>query len=140
MYADERKAIEGLFQSQFVASNPTILVAWEGRRFDKPGLDTNWVSLIIRSNGEPIQASLGDNPWIRHYSYIQVSINVQADKGVAAAEVIADAIHDVFSLKEITVGANGRIQCRPSYRNSLGVRDGKYTMIMTIPYIYDNLN
>lgn len=117
-FADERKAIESRFATQWAASDYWATpVAYEGVEFRVPDPPSEHVRFFVRS-GNCDQITLGGPGGTvtdRYSGVIIASIFMPLGQGTARARAIAEAVSGIFTRAQFSVGSSGLITCRPSY-------------------------
>lgn len=129
-FASARKTLETVIETY--ATSKSYLVAWEGRQFERPAASQTYLAVYVKEQGGE-QASLGDNPWYRREGFVQININVEDNKGRELADQVAQELCDLFR-SEVFVDGTDTIECYVPDPKPVGVRDGKYIEILTIPF------
>lgn len=93
-YSEEKSIIESHFEANW---GHTPIVFENGVSME----DDEWVRISIL-NGDAFQASLGDNPVIRHIGIVVVSIFTKKDEGSGRALQLADLVDSIFRLATIS--------------------------------------
>ena len=132
-FADERRAIEARFASNFSA----LTVKYENQRFTPPKTEP-WVALTILP-GQGRQASIGSAPLNRYPGVIQVDIHVPENSGTQTARTHADTIEAIFRNVQFSAGSSGTISTRTPFITTRGITDGWYTLTVSVNYQRDKI-
>ncbi len=134
-FADERRAIENRFSSNFTATK----VKYENVPFDQPD-NASYVGLVILSgNGESTTIGVGGSGRRnrRYAGIIQVDIFSPEDGGTNAARVLADTIDAIFENVSFSAGGSGTITTRVPFFTTLGIENGWYHSVVSVAYQRD---
>ena len=131
----ERAAIIGLYHTAW-GSNPTPTI-YENTSQIPPNSDFIYLRII---GGEGHQAEIvGNGPTLNRYEgLIQADIMVLAKSGTIKGRQLADTISSIFRRQQITDSVGGQITFRiPSVRAFGASSDGRYRIVVSIPYTRD---
>lgn len=132
-FAEERKAIEGRFSSNWT----TTSIKYENVPFTQP--TTAWVALFIR-NGAGGRNSIGTTtPRRRFFGSIIIQIFVLPLSGSATARGYADTIAAIYRDASFACGSTGTIVCQEPAIETLGERNGWFQVNVTVPYRRDDV-
>jgi hypothetical protein len=135
-FASARKKIDAIVEAY--AASKSYPVEWEGRAFTRPTTSQPWLAVYVLKETSGEQVSLGDNPWYRRYSMIQININTENGLGREANDTIAQELSDLYIRKQIVDG-NDTLDFFVPDLKPVGVRDGRYVQLLTIPYMRTSL-
>ena len=132
-YASARKLVEALVENY--ATSKSYPVGWEGRAFTPP-VDISQPFLVVffgkETNGQ--QVSLGDNPWYRRYSFMQVNINTENGLGRELSDQIGQELTAIILANKLIADGNDTMELFVPELRPVGVREGRWTSVLTVPY------
>ena len=139
-FENERRAIEQRFAvgfSTILSTVTTDRIKWEDAAFNQPD-DKAWVALKIVADPLAERISLTTAaPLQRHTGQIEVRIFVPEDQGSRDARVIGDAVELVYRNQRLSHASSGTITCGAATYQTIGVTDGWWEALVTIPYVRD---
>lgn len=129
--ADIRAALEG--QIANVTGIPSSANrAWENVEFT-PDTGTSWVRMTL-APGEQRPAVRGPSPQILHEGIFLVDVFVPTGNGPNAAEALADAIRDQFTVDDVYTSNGANVRFRWSERGQGIVDEPWYLVPVTVSW------
>jgi len=130
-FADERQAVEARLSDNWT----TTPIAYENVPFSEPS-NGRYVAVHVLT-GQGTQEDICPSPRHRYQGLIQIRITVPANEGTELAKSYADTISALFRSVSFSAGSSGTILCRTPSILSLGVQDGQFTLVISVPYQRD---
>jgi hypothetical protein len=123
----------------FPLSFPEVLTQYEGIDFERPAPNVPWIALlIIGGNSAQCENINGAGQKLfRRTGVVQFNIHTEASKGTQQAELYADSISGLFSNVTLSLAGKNQMMFLTASLRSVGVRDGKYLAILSIPFVMD---
>jgi hypothetical protein len=134
---DERIAIEQRFITQWAAGS------YSGVQYyfsNGPALadDVEYVEIwVINTDTDQLGLEDADGIWYRVQGFVQANIYVREDAGDARARLLADEVSAIYRRARFSYGSSGTITCRFPTIRSLGVREGRYVLVVRTPFYRD---
>lgn len=145
-WADERKILEGWFQTQW-KNNPApnnaanVPVAYTGQIYDTPETGGPWMAMDIIGASEGTQVELGTPSLNRYVGIIQFTIStpIGRDGGASQrAREVADALEKLWKHRRFQKSDGTRIRCRvPGYHVIGPQTDMRFVAVLSVPYLRD---
>jgi hypothetical protein len=130
-FADERQAVEARLSDNWT----TTPIAYENVPFSEPS-NGRYVAVHVLT-GQGTQEDICPSPRHRYQGLIQIRITVPANEGTELAKSYADTISALFRSVSFSAGSSGTILCRTPSILSLGIQDGQFTLVISVPYQRD---
>lgn len=130
-FADERQAVEKRLSDNWT----TTSIAFENVPFSEPA-NGRYLSVHVLT-GQGTQQDISTSPRHRYEGLIQVRVVVPANEGTELAKTYADTISALFRSVSFSAGSSGTILCRTPSIQSLGIQDGQFTVVISVPYQRD---
>jgi hypothetical protein len=111
-----REHLTDVFKTGFGTAHPTIPVAWENQRFNRPA-NSAYVDFSVQF-GAIVRANIGENGRDRHHGLINVQLQVPEDTGTRLLNEMSQTVVDLLKHKAWSLGADGKlVTCNPDVRS-----------------------
>lgn len=135
-----RAIIESTFATAWAATPyASTPIFFEGTPFTKP--TTAYIGMR-RSYGDARQAEItgqdAEGPTLNRYTgMILIDVMVPEETGTALACRLCDTAAAIFRRKTLNDTAGGKTTCRVPASKPYGTINGRYLMIVTVPFTWD---
>ena len=135
-FDDERQLLESRFNTRWAtySTSSGVPIAWDNVEY-APTAGTTFVRFSVYP-GDAYQVSLGERPTHRVVGIIDIGIFVPQGQGTENARDLADIAAEIFRNWQDTAT---KIRCRSPYLTRIGEEEGWFQMIVTVPYIRDEI-
>lgn len=140
-FSAERQAFESKLNTVWAASAySTVPVWWENTAFNVPDGVAYLAPTIVSLPSAQIEiGGLADAVLNRYGGYMQIDIAVPEETGNDVARKMADVIANGFRRARLEVTGSGYIRCNVPELVNLGIRQGRYRLMVRIPYTRDKI-
>ncbi len=129
----ERQAFEARLAANFSATS----IQYENAPFNPPS-NAAYISAKILA-GEGIIASLGPSPLHRFPGVFHIDLYAPEDQGTKVLRDHADTIESAFRNVQFSAGGSGTITTGTPTYIGIGIEDGWYHAVLSIPYSRDKI-